>query len=117
MASGNSSLFSPGSWTEGSRIAHVLRKETVGGALLLGAAVIALVWANSPWSSSYFSMLDLVAGPELLHLNLSLETWAADGLWPSSSSSPVWNSNASSSPATCATADVRQCRSSPRSAA
>jgi Na+/H+ antiporter NhaA len=80
MASGNSSLFSPGSWTEGSRIAHVLRKETVGGALLLGAAVIALVWANSPWSSSYFSMLDLVAGPELLHLNLSLETWAADGL-------------------------------------
>jgi NhaA family Na+:H+ antiporter len=25
-------------------------------------------------------MLDFVAGPELLHLNLSLETWAADGL-------------------------------------
>ena len=23
---------------------------------------------------------DFVAGPELLHLNLSLETWAADGL-------------------------------------
>ncbi|HEY7813373.1 MAG TPA: Na+/H+ antiporter NhaA [Nakamurella sp.] len=80
MASGSSSLFSPGSRTEGSRIAHVLRKETVGGALLLAAAVIALVWANSPWSASYYAMLDFVAGPELLHLNLSLETWAADGL-------------------------------------
>ncbi|HEY5877894.1 MAG TPA: Na+/H+ antiporter NhaA [Nakamurella sp.] len=80
MASGNSSLFSPGSWAEGSRIAHVLRKETVGGVLLLVAAVVALVWANSPWSSSYYAMLDVVAGPELLHLNLSLATWAADGL-------------------------------------
>lgn len=73
-------LFAPGSRAEGSRIAQVLRRETVGGALLLGAAVVALVWANSPWSASYFAMLDFVAGPELLHLNLSLETWAADGL-------------------------------------
>jgi len=80
MASNGSSLFSPGSWAEGSRVAHVLRKETVGGALLLAAAVIALVWANSAWSAGYYAMLDFVAGPELLHLNLSLETWAADGL-------------------------------------
>ena len=29
------SLFTPGSWAEDSRIAHVLRKETVGGGLLL----------------------------------------------------------------------------------
>lgn len=27
--------------------------RTVGGALLLGDAILALVWANSPWSSGY----------------------------------------------------------------
>jgi len=80
MPTESSSLFAHGSWAEDSRLAQILRKETVGGALLLGAAVIALVWANSPWSASYYAMLDLVAGPELLHLNLSLESWAADGL-------------------------------------
>lgn len=79
-SSDDTSLFSPGSWSENSRLAQVLRRETVGGALLLAAAVIALVWANSPWSAGYYAMLDFVAGPELLHLNLSLETWAADGL-------------------------------------
>ncbi|WP_420123740.1 Na+/H+ antiporter NhaA, partial [Nakamurella sp.] len=76
----DSSMFSRGSWAEDSRLAQILRKETVGGALLLGAAVIALVWANSPWSASYFAMLDAIAGPDVLHLNLSLEAWAADGL-------------------------------------
>jgi len=73
-------LFSPGSWSEGSRIAHVLRKETVGGALLMLGTVIALIWANSPWSDSYFQMLDTEVGPAALHLNLTLSTWAADGL-------------------------------------
>jgi len=73
------SLFSPGSWAEGSRITAVLRKETVGGALLLVATVIALVWANV-WTDSYFALLDVEVGPAALHLNLTLATWAADGL-------------------------------------
>ena len=80
MATESPSLFSPGSWSEGSRIAAVLRKETVGGALLLLATVIAMVWANSPWSDSYFQLLDVEVGPAALHLNLTLATWAADGL-------------------------------------
>src|SRR6478736_9260729 len=80
VAEESSSMFSPGSWSEGSRIAAVLRKETVGGALLLLATVIAMVWANSPWSDSYFQMLDTEVGPAALHLNLTLSTWAADGL-------------------------------------
>src|SRR6476620_11664452 len=80
MATESPSLFSPGSWSEGSRIAAVLRKETVGGALLLLATVIALIWANSPWSDSYFQVLDTEVGPAALHLNLTLSTWAADGL-------------------------------------
>ncbi len=74
------SLFSPGSRAEGGRLAQVLRKETVGGALLLAATVVAMIWANSPWSAGYFAMLDIVVGPAALHLNLSLEAWAADGL-------------------------------------
>jgi len=73
-------LFSPGSWPEAERIAEVLRKETVGGALLLVAAAVALVWANSSWANAYESLRDTVVGPESLHLHLSLGTWAGDGL-------------------------------------
>jgi NhaA family Na+:H+ antiporter len=68
------------SWGEASRIAGILRRETVGGGLLLAGAVLALAWVNSPWSGSYESMRGFVAGPAALHLDLSLATWAADGL-------------------------------------
>ncbi len=73
-------LFSLGTWPEASRIAHVLRRETVGGALLLVATVVALCWANSPWSASYHAVRDASFGPGSLHLNLSVGQWAADGL-------------------------------------
>ena len=73
-------LLSRGSWPETERIADLLRKETVGGTLLLIAALLALVWANSPWSAHYFSLRDLKVGPESFHLHLGLGTWAADGL-------------------------------------
>ena len=73
-------VFGRGSWTESVRVADVLRKETVGGALLLVAAVVALVWANSPASGSYTALRDLTLGPESLDLELSLGAWAADGL-------------------------------------
>ncbi len=61
-------------------VATALRTETVGGALLLGAAVVAIAWANTPWQDAYTSLRDLVVGPHALHLDLSLGTWAADGL-------------------------------------
>jgi Na+:H+ antiporter, NhaA family len=73
-------LFSRGSYLEATRIAAVLRKETIGGALLLVGTVIALVWANSPWSAAYESLRDTRVGPASLHLDLTLGTWAADGL-------------------------------------
>jgi len=73
-------LFGRGSWSEDSRIAALLRQETVGGALLLIGTVIALVWANSPGSKSYDALRDYRIGPEVLHLDLTLGTWAADGL-------------------------------------
>ncbi|MDQ3055140.1 MAG: Na+/H+ antiporter NhaA [Actinomycetota bacterium] len=75
-----SKLFTTGSWLEASRLTGILRKETVGGALLLVAAVISLIWANSPWGGSYVSLRDTKVGPAALDLNLSLGTWAADGL-------------------------------------
>ena len=75
-----STMFSRGSWAETARIADILRKETVGGALLLAAAAIALVWANSPWGGAYEALRDTQVGPASLHLDLSLGTWAADGL-------------------------------------
>ena len=75
-------LFSRGSWSETRRIIHILHDETVGGAILLAAATIALVWANSPWAASYKALTVLHVGTDDLglHLNLTLSAWAADGL-------------------------------------
>ncbi len=80
MSTPSPNLFGRGSWTEAQRIATVLRKETVGGALLLVGAAIALIWANSPWGEAYESLRDARVGPASLHLDLTLGTWAADGL-------------------------------------
>src|SRR3954451_20252670 len=75
-------LFARGSWTEASRIAGILRKETVGGVLLLVGTVVALAWADSPWSAAYDGLRDTVVGAASLHLGLNLWTCAADGLLP-----------------------------------
>lgn len=75
-----SRLFARGSWREVSRIGDVLRAETVGGTLLVAAAALALIWANSPWREAYRALGSLTVGPAALHLDLSLATWAADGL-------------------------------------
>jgi Na+:H+ antiporter, NhaA family len=69
-----------GTWAEARRITEVLRKETVGGVLLLAGTLIALCWANSPWSGGYRAMIGWAVGPAALHLHLPLATWAADGL-------------------------------------
>jgi NhaA family Na+:H+ antiporter len=60
-------------------------RETTGGALLIGAAFLALLWANSPWRDAYQTLSATVVGPAAIgplpvHLDLSLSTWAADGL-------------------------------------
>lgn len=58
---------------EESFLARLLRQETVGGAVVLGAAVIAVLWANSPWADAYVDLRHVTLGP------LDLEHWAADG--------------------------------------
>ena len=61
-------------------IHQTLGKDTVGGALLLAATVLALVLANTGAAGFYNSLRDFTFGPESLHLNLSVGAWAADGL-------------------------------------
>ncbi|MER5707799.1 Na+/H+ antiporter NhaA [Streptomyces sp. NPDC002122] len=61
-------------------LADALRTETVGGVLLLAAAVVALIWANTPAAESYKSVQDFHIGPAALGLDLSIQHWAADGL-------------------------------------
>ncbi|MBP3037139.1 Na+/H+ antiporter NhaA [Arthrobacter sp. zg-ZUI100] len=75
-----STVLGRASYPEVLRIGEILRKETVGGILLLIATVAALIWANSPASGSYFAIRDFEFGYEPWHLELSVGEWAADGL-------------------------------------
>ncbi|QNP71160.1 Na+/H+ antiporter NhaA [Streptomyces roseirectus] len=62
-------------------VVDALRTETVGGVLLLVAAVAALIWANVPaFGGSYESVSHFHLGPAALGLDLSVAHWAADGL-------------------------------------
>ncbi len=80
MADKSRVVFSRGSWPEARRIAGVLRSETLGGGLLIAAAAVALVAANVGGGEWYASLRDTTVGPSALHLDLTLGTWAADGL-------------------------------------
>lgn len=81
-------LFERGSWLETSRIAQVLRAETAGGLLLIVGALVAIIWANTPWGDTYAAIRDFrpITGDEIfgLHLehltHLTIGQWAADGL-------------------------------------
>jgi Na+:H+ antiporter, NhaA family len=57
--------------------------ETAGGIVMLLGAAVALIWANSPWSTSYRSLLDTpidVRIGNFVDLELSLHEWINDGL-------------------------------------
>ncbi|MDP9395102.1 MAG: Na+/H+ antiporter NhaA [Actinomycetota bacterium] len=60
-------------------VVEALHDETTGGLLLLVAATVALVWANV-FGDAYAAVRHTVVGPAALHLDLTLEQWAADGL-------------------------------------
>ncbi|NNJ05882.1 Na+/H+ antiporter NhaA [Streptomyces sp. PKU-MA01144] len=65
---------------ERNAVAEALRTETIGGLVLLAAAVVALIWANSPWSGVYEQIRDFHFGIPALGLDLSVGHWTADGL-------------------------------------
>ncbi|GAA3510700.1 Na+/H+ antiporter NhaA [Georgenia daeguensis] len=41
--------------------ARFLATESAGAILLVGATVVALVWANSPWSETYQNLWSAIA--------------------------------------------------------
>lgn len=57
-----------------------LKSDTVGGGLLLGATLLALVLANSPAAPLYAAVRDTTFGPGSWGLDLSVAAWASDGL-------------------------------------
>jgi NhaA family Na+:H+ antiporter len=63
-------------------VARFLEIEAAGGVLLLVAAIVAVVWANSPWASSYVHLWETPAGIEIgaFALELDLREWVNDGL-------------------------------------
>src|SRR5579863_4608399 len=64
-----------------SMLERFVQSETSSSVLLFGATVIALVWANSPWSASYFALwkLPVQIGRRPL-LSMDLHHWIDDGL-------------------------------------
>lgn len=50
-------------------VERVIRTEVAGGVVIVIAVVLALAWANSPWSGSYHDLLDV-------HLAVDLHVWA-----------------------------------------
>ncbi|HEV2644500.1 MAG TPA: Na+/H+ antiporter NhaA [Candidatus Elarobacter sp.] len=62
--------------------ARFFLSEAAGGVLLMACAAIALVWANSPWASTYDELwhIPLVIGTRTNGLGLSLHEWIGDGL-------------------------------------
>ena len=56
--------------------------EAFSGVLLLACAVLALLWANSPWHGSYEALWETELGLELgsWHFGESLRHWINDGL-------------------------------------
>ena len=57
-----------------SALREFLNDEASGGLLLMAFAAIAIIWANSPWASTYFGLIQMKLGPmTVLH-------WVDDGL-------------------------------------
>ena len=65
---------------ESLRLRRVLRVEMVGGVLVMIAAALGFILANSPLREWYVSLRDTRIGPASLHLDLTLGQWSADGL-------------------------------------
>jgi NhaA family Na+:H+ antiporter len=80
----------PGSWRPARRLARralapverFLAIEASSGVLLIAAAAIALIWANSPWRESYSALLHLPFGVKLgpLFFERDLHFWINDGV-------------------------------------
>ncbi len=68
--------------TRGGRLRQFIGVEALSGLLLLTAAALALLWANSPWAAHYFALWDWVpiAGLSAHARPVPLRLWINDGL-------------------------------------
>jgi NhaA family Na+:H+ antiporter len=66
--------------TSQQRLRAFLQSETMGGALLIGAALIGLLLANGPLSSAFQSIATTKIGIDALDLNMTIQKWTADAL-------------------------------------
>ncbi|QXJ23151.1 Na+/H+ antiporter NhaA [Actinomadura graeca] len=65
----------------GRQVTQALRTETVGGVIMLVAAVAALAWANTPWAASYTDLREYGLSPHWMHIgHMDMQHWASSGL-------------------------------------
>ena len=59
-----------------------MQVEAAGGVVMMIAAVVALVWANSPWWESYFDFwhTPVIVEAEIFDIHLDLREWVNDAL-------------------------------------
>ncbi len=80
----------PATWSASDRfvptafvrpVLRFINVEASGAAVMLAAAVLALLWANSPWAASYESLWSTPSEISVgaLHLELTLREWVNDG--------------------------------------
>ena len=65
-----------------SALAHFFRSEAAGGILLMAAAALAMIVANSPLSETYYYLLHAYIGPVLTPKlgPMTIHLWINDGL-------------------------------------
>ena len=59
------------------------RIEAAGGIVMLAAALVAIVWANSPWAAHYIDLLDIhlsINAGSVVEIDQPLEAWINDAL-------------------------------------
>ncbi len=63
-------------------VASLFRGGAAGGAVLIAAALIAILWANSPWADTYEHLRHLPLGISIggRAFGVALEAWVNDGL-------------------------------------
>jgi NhaA family Na+:H+ antiporter len=68
--------------SQGFSLREFFHDEAFGGVLLFACALVALIWANSPWGETYDLVwsTELTLGTVQFHLTESLRHWVNDGL-------------------------------------
>lgn len=72
----------PGTLESSRALREFVGTEVVGGVVLLVAAAVALLWANSPWQGSYIRLWHTELAVDLghWHIALDLREWVNEGL-------------------------------------